>query len=69
MKSNLCCRFLAFSPAPVVSATVEIDGTPLSSHAIQVQGALFACQWNPEEFSSGIHSITVKVQVRISKLS
>lgn len=61
--SYFCFRFLAFSPVPIESAVVEIDGKPLNSQATRVQGALFVCQWNPAEFSSGIHSITVKVQV------
>ncbi|XP_078351578.1 transmembrane protein 62-like [Oculina patagonica] len=62
MRKSTHIRFLAFSPAPIMSAVVEIDGRPLSSQATQVHGALFACQWNPDEFSSGIHSITVRVQ-------
>ena len=57
-------RFLAFSPAPVVSAVIEIDGKPLDSQVTHVKGALYACRWDPEDFSSGIHSITVRVQVR-----
>ena len=56
-------RFLAFSPAPITSATVEIDGSILSNVATHVEGPLFVCQWNPDEFSTGIHSITVKVKV------
>ncbi|PFX23311.1 Transmembrane protein 62 [Stylophora pistillata] len=55
-------RFLAFSPVPIVSATVEIDGKPLSLQVTHVKGALYACRWDPEDFSSGIHSITVRVQ-------
>ncbi|RMX57380.1 hypothetical protein pdam_00016016 [Pocillopora damicornis] len=55
-------RFLAFSPAPVVSAIIEIDGKPLDSQVTHVKGALYACRWDPEDFSSGIHSITVRVQ-------
>lgn len=57
-------RFLAFSPAPVVSAIIEIDGKLLDSQVTHVKGALHACRWDPEDFSSGIHSITVRVQVR-----
>ena len=56
-------RFLAFSPAPIASTTVEIDGSILSNVATHVKGPLFVCQWNPGEFSTGIHSITVKVKV------
>ncbi|XP_020604380.1 transmembrane protein 62-like [Orbicella faveolata] len=60
--SYFCFRFLAFSPVPIESVVVEIDGKPLNSQATRAQGALFVCRWNPAEFSSGIHSITVKVQ-------
>ena len=67
-RSYFCFRFLAFSPVPIESAVVEIDGKPVNSQATRVQGALFVCQWNPSEFSSGIHSITVKVQVRRQSL-
>ena len=66
-RSNLTVfffRFLAFSPVPIESIVVEIDGKTLNSQATHVQGALFVCPWNPAEFSSGVHSITVKVQVR-----
>ena len=67
-RSFFCFRFLVFSPVPIESAVVEIDGKPVNSQATRVQGALFVCQWNPAEFSSGIHSITVKVQVRRQSL-
>ena len=58
-----CHRFLAFSPSPIESTFVEIDGSPLELPATQVEGPLFACQWDPDKYSSGIHSMTVKVQV------
>jgi len=62
MRKSSHIRFLAFSPAPITSAVVEIDGYPLDSPVTHVEGALFVCQWNPNHFSSGIHSITIKVQ-------
>lgn len=58
-----CHRFLAFSSSPIESTFVEIDGSPLELPATQVEGPLFACQWDPDKYSSGIHSMTVKVQV------
>lgn len=62
MRKSSHIRFLAFSPVPIESIVVEIDGKTLNSQATHVQGALFVCPWNPAEFSSGVHSITVKVQ-------
>ncbi|KAK2567595.1 Transmembrane protein 62 [Acropora cervicornis] len=62
MRKSTHIRFLAFSPAPIASATVEIDGSILSNVATHVKGPLFVCQWNPDVFSTGIHSITVKVK-------
>ncbi|CAH3189894.1 unnamed protein product [Porites lobata] len=62
MRKSTHIRFLAFSPSPIESTFVEIDGSPLELPATQVQGPLFACQWDPDKYSSGIHSMTVKVQ-------
>lgn len=69
MRKSTHIRFLAFSPASMTSATVEIDGYPLSSPVTQVDGPLFVCQWNPDDFSTGIHSITVKVQDSTGRIS
>lgn len=62
MMKSTHIRFLVFSPVPITSATVEIDGYPLTNIATHVDGPLFVCQWNPDDFSTGIHSISVNVQ-------
>ncbi|XP_029197493.2 transmembrane protein 62-like [Acropora millepora] len=69
MRKSTHIRFLAFSPAPIASATVEIDGSIFSNVATHVKGPLFVCQWNPDVFSTGIHSITVKVKDTAGRIS
>nr|XP_014349246.1 PREDICTED: transmembrane protein 62 [Latimeria chalumnae] len=53
-------RVLAFSPSPVASVQVSIDGV-VRGDAVLVSGPLYVLNWNPKEFTEGFHYIEVKV--------
>lgn len=57
------CRILVFSVAPIREVHVTIDGSPWGI-AYQVGGPLYAVPWDPSVFSSGLHTISVMVEVR-----
>ena len=58
----LYSRILVFSPAKVLYVKVNIDGQWLGD-AYLVEKSLYALKWNPGKYLSGLHSITVSVQV------
>ena len=52
-----CC---CFSPSPIKSVSVEIDGKVVEAEISNVEGPLFVCKWNPDDYATGIHTLTVK---------
>uniref|UniRef100_A0A6J0V0Z2 Transmembrane protein 62 isoform X1 n=1 Tax=Pogona vitticeps TaxID=103695 RepID=A0A6J0V0Z2_9SAUR len=54
-------RILAFSPSPITSVKVTIDGVHLGD-AVHVSGPLYALKWSPQNYSRGFHQIEVIVQ-------
>lgn len=59
------CRILVFSVAPIREVHVTIDGTPWGI-AYPVGGPLYVVPWDPSVFSSGLHTISVMVEVEMS---
>nr|XP_006817579.1 PREDICTED: transmembrane protein 62-like [Saccoglossus kowalevskii] len=51
-------RFLVFSPEPILSTLVEIDGQPLGA-GTHVDGPLYVLPWQPMKYQSGLHTISV----------
>lgn len=58
-------RILVFSVAPIREVHVTIDGSPWGI-AYPVGGPLYVVPWDPSVFSSGLHTISVMVEVRMS---
>ena len=56
-------RLLVFTPYDITSVHIAIDGKPLSSKVEHVEGPLYVSLWQPELYSSGLHQITVTVEV------
>lgn len=54
-------RVLAFSPSPIKSVKVSIDGVELGD-AVHVSGPLYVLKWNPQTYNRGFHKINVTVQ-------
>ena len=54
---------LLFSPSPIKSVSVEIDGKVVEAEISNVEGPLFVCKWNPDDYATGIHTLTVKAEV------
>ena len=61
------CRLLVFSPHTITSIKISIDDVPLTSRVEHVEGPLYACLWNPELYSTGLHHITVTAKVSCFK--
>lgn len=53
---------MAFSPSPIKSVKVSIDGVELGD-AVHVSGPLYVLKWNPQTYNRGFHKINVTVQV------
>ena len=57
-------RVLVFSPDPVKSVTITIDGIVMGL-AKHVEGPLYVLPWQPSTYSSGLHEISVEAAVSI----
>ena len=57
-------RVLAFSPYGVKSVRVWLDGRPLPPATGDQEGPLYTTPWDPSRLASGLHSITVVVEVK-----
>jgi len=57
-----CRRVLAFSEAAVTAVQVSVDGEPLGSGR-SAGGPLYVLPWEPARYASGLHTITVTVEV------
>ncbi|XP_062863818.1 transmembrane protein 62 isoform X2 [Trichomycterus rosablanca] len=58
--SSTHIRILVFSPAPVTAVNVNVNGVALGE-ALSVGGPLYVLRWDPKMYSTGLHTITVKV--------
>ncbi|KAG8449457.1 hypothetical protein GDO86_016201 [Hymenochirus boettgeri] len=54
-------RILAFSTRPITSVKVSIDNVDLGN-AIQSSGPLYTLKWNPQNYKTGLHVISVQVE-------
>uniref|UniRef100_A0A6Q2Z0E1 Calcineurin-like phosphoesterase domain-containing protein n=1 Tax=Esox lucius TaxID=8010 RepID=A0A6Q2Z0E1_ESOLU len=55
-------RILAFSDAPVAAVHISVDGKVLGEGR-SAGGPLFVLPWEPSVYLSGLHTITVRVEV------
>ena len=58
----LSSRILVFSQRVVTNVEVYIDGTHVG-RAEQAKGPLYTLPWDPESFSTGLHTLRVQVKV------
>ena len=67
MRHSSHVRFLAFSPSPISSVGVWVDGMPLPPPTPTPSGggSFFTAPWEPKKFAKGLHTITVAVKVSI----
>lgn len=56
---------LIFSTSSIESVTISIDGAPLESPVQHVKGPLHVCKWDPQLYSNGVRTLTVKAKVII----
>lgn len=56
------CRVLAFSESQITAVYVSVDGSPLGK-AVRAKGPLYVLPWDPSLYSTGLHTISVKVEV------
>ena len=61
-------RVLAFSPYGVKSVRVWLDGRPLPPATGDQEGPLYTTPWDPSRLASGLHSITVVVEVLYNEI-
>ncbi|OCT68573.1 transmembrane protein 62 [Xenopus laevis] len=54
-------RILIFSTSPITSVHVTIDGIELGEASLS-SGPLYTLKWNPDNYQTGIHEISVDVQ-------
>ncbi|XP_056403102.1 transmembrane protein 62 [Hyla sarda] len=54
-------RILVFSPDPITSVKVFIDGVE-AGDAVHSSGPLYVLEWTAEKYKSGLHEIKVKVK-------
>lgn len=59
----LSFRVLAFSPHGISSVRVWLDGGPLPPATRVQEGPLYTTPWDPALVATGLHTITVVVQV------
>lgn len=57
-----CFRFLVFSKQNIVKTSVSINGQLLCQSAKRISTTLFVCPWKANQYSTGLHRITVDVQ-------
>uniref|UniRef100_A0A8B9L3W6 Transmembrane protein 62 n=1 Tax=Astyanax mexicanus TaxID=7994 RepID=A0A8B9L3W6_ASTMX len=61
IRSSTHIRMLVFSAAPITAVYVSVDGDALGK-AVSVGGPLFVVPWDPSLYSTGLHTIKVKVE-------
>ncbi|XP_073720904.1 transmembrane protein 62-like isoform X2 [Misgurnus anguillicaudatus] len=54
-------RVLAFSESPITAVYVSVDGDTLGE-AVSVKGPLYVLPWDSSLYSTGLHTISVKVE-------
>uniref|UniRef100_A0A673KNP0 Transmembrane protein 62-like n=1 Tax=Sinocyclocheilus rhinocerous TaxID=307959 RepID=A0A673KNP0_9TELE len=60
--SSTHIRLLAFSESPITAVHVNVDGVSLGK-AFSAGGPLYVLQWDPTLYTTGLHTIRVKVEV------
>ncbi|XP_077989648.1 transmembrane protein 62-like [Glandiceps talaboti] len=58
IKHSTHIRMLVFSPQPIESVVVEIDGKHMG-YVNHVEGPLYVLKWKPSQYSEGLHVIKV----------
>uniref|UniRef100_A0A8C2DPE0 Transmembrane protein 62 n=1 Tax=Cyprinus carpio TaxID=7962 RepID=A0A8C2DPE0_CYPCA len=61
IRSSTHIRLLAFSESPITAVHVSVDGVSLGK-AFRAGGPLYVLQWNPTLYTTGLHTIRVKVE-------
>uniref|UniRef100_A0A8C1GSF9 Transmembrane protein 62 n=1 Tax=Cyprinus carpio TaxID=7962 RepID=A0A8C1GSF9_CYPCA len=61
IRSSTHIRLLAFSESPITAVHVSVDGVSLGK-AFRAGGPLYVLQWNPTLYTTGLHTIRVKVK-------
>uniref|UniRef100_A0A673KIZ9 Transmembrane protein 62-like n=1 Tax=Sinocyclocheilus rhinocerous TaxID=307959 RepID=A0A673KIZ9_9TELE len=59
--SSTHIRLLAFSESPITAVHVNVDGVSLGK-AFSAGGPLYVLQWDPTLYTTGLHTIRVKVE-------
>ena len=59
-------RLLVFSPSPIVSVRLSVDGRRLADPSQVGTSPLYTAPWQPEAFAAGLHTISVSVKVSVS---
>uniref|UniRef100_A0A671LCU9 Transmembrane protein 62-like n=1 Tax=Sinocyclocheilus anshuiensis TaxID=1608454 RepID=A0A671LCU9_9TELE len=59
--SSTHIRLLAFSESPITAVHVNVDGVSLGK-AFNSGGPLYVLQWDPTLYTTGLHTIRVKVE-------
>ncbi|KAL7873337.1 hypothetical protein AOLI_G00124080 [Acnodon oligacanthus] len=59
--SSTHIRMLVFSAAPITAVYVSVDGQTLGK-ALSVGGPLYVLPWDPSLYTTGLHTIRVKVE-------
>lgn len=62
---NYFFRILAFSTSKIQSVEVYINNKWIGL-ARNVEGPLYVLRWNPDQYSHGVHTISVTVQVKLT---
>lgn len=55
-------RLLVFSPSPIVSVRLSVDGRRLADPSQVGTSPLYTAPWQPEVFAAGLHTISVSVK-------
>ncbi|XP_073720903.1 transmembrane protein 62-like isoform X1 [Misgurnus anguillicaudatus] len=61
IRSSTHIRVLAFSESPITAVYVSVDGDTLGE-AVSVKGPLYVLPWDSSLYSTGLHTISVKVE-------
>lgn len=56
------CRVLAFSESAITAVYVSVDGVSLGK-AVSAGGPLYVLVWDPTFYTTGLHTVRVKVEV------
>ncbi|XP_057199107.1 transmembrane protein 62 [Triplophysa rosa] len=61
IRSSTHIRVLAFSESQITAVYVSVDGDTLGK-AVRAEGPLYVLLWDPSLYSTGLHTISVKVE-------